>query len=163
MVQLGVRGGNIPAQILGICVAAVLALSSGCGQTASAEGQVEVFPVYGKVTFEGKPLARAVVTLTPVNMPQGAQPPAKAAQGTPGTGGATDDDGDFELSTYMAEDGAPAGEYYVTVSCEDRSGQHQGRDYPELLPERYQNPTTSGLKVTIIDGENEFLELKLVK
>ncbi len=127
------------------------------GKPGIIEGDVPVFPVFGSLTFDGQPLARAVVTLTPVNLPAGTTWEA------PGTGGVTDDNGEFELSTYSHGDGAPEGEYFVMVSCEDRTVARSGGEYPELLPEKYQNPVDSGLKVTIRDGENDFLELQLVK
>ncbi|HEY3965854.1 MAG TPA: carboxypeptidase-like regulatory domain-containing protein [Planctomycetaceae bacterium] len=144
------------AKSVGVYVVTAVIFAAGCGNSGLIEGDVPVFPVTGKVTFAGKPLPRAVVTLTPADLPPGAKWEA------PATGGVTDEDGEFELSTYNAGDGAPAGTYFVTVSCEDREAKRSGGEYPELLPEKYQNPASSGLKVTIREGENDFLELQIV-
>ncbi len=157
MIDSEEKSSNRQARSACVFVIAAALIAAGCGKSGIIEGDVPVFPVNGKVTFAGKPLPRAIVTLTPANLAQGAKWEA------PATGGVTDDDGEFELSTYNAGDGAPAGMYFVTVSCEDREGKRSSGEYPELLPEKYQNPASSGLKVTVREGENDFLELQLVK
>jgi 3',5'-cyclic AMP phosphodiesterase CpdA len=63
----------------------------------------------------------------------------------------TEGDGSFQLSTYVADDGAPVGEYVVTAA-------HPGR----LLPDKYAKPQTSDLRVTIKETGND-LTLELPK
>ena len=75
--------------------------------------------------------------------------------------GLTDDAGRFTVSTYTKFDGAPAGEYAVTV-VKTGKGYYDG-EMPDKtqLPEKYATPTTTPLKVTIKEGANDVnLELE---
>jgi hypothetical protein len=70
-------------------------------------------------------------------------------------------DGTFALSTYTANDGAPAGEYAVTVVWWKPLVDANGKPGPNLLPERYARPETTPLRATVKAGTNEVvLELK---
>ncbi len=79
-------------------------VTMGCHK-ADAD-RVPVVPVAGAVVFDGKPTPGALVVFHPA---QGDQSPTPPAQGT------VRDDGTFELTTYTANDGAPPGEYKVTI------------------------------------------------
>lgn len=84
----------------------------GCGQN---EFRHSVFPASGKVTQNGKPVANAIVVFHPsdpktIRIPEGQQGIEIANPTT-----TTDENGSFRLSTYLAEDGAPVGDYKVTV------------------------------------------------
>jgi hypothetical protein len=65
-------------------------------------------------------------------------------------------DGSFEVSTYAEGDGAPAGDYLVSVVWH-KAGLKDGK--PVLcgnhLPARYSEPETSGWSVTVVPGVNE--------
>jgi len=109
------------------------------------------YPVTGRVLYEGKPAVGAVVILHPADGSiTGDRPRAKA-----------DATGEFTLTTFTTGDGAPSGEYVVTV------GWKQTGDHPEqgidLLPAAYSDPKTSTLKATIASGGNEPLVLKLTR
>src|SRR5688572_10824093 len=65
----------------------------------------ETFPVKGKVVVDGKPAKGATVTFHPREASD--RPYIPTAQ--------TDDNGEFSLATFETGDGAPAGEYDVTV------------------------------------------------
>lgn len=68
--------------------------------------RVRVYPAYGKVTFEGKPMAwGGSITLVPL----GSQP-GKAA------GAEIMSDGSYRLSTHGDGDGSMAGEFRVVIS-----------------------------------------------
>lgn len=136
----------------GLLVVALFAVA-GCGGTKPRVGDLPVHPVHGSVEYLGEPLEAATVTLIPVDQTR------KQAS----TQGITDEAGEFVLSTYNVNDGAPAGTFYVTVSCENKNGKRVAGEFPELLPERYQSPLGSGLKVTIEDGDNELDVFKLSK
>ena len=70
-------------------------------------------------------------------------------------------DGSFALSTYTANDGAPAGEYAVTVVWWNPPVDAEGKPGPNLLPQRYAKPETTPLKAVVKAGPNEVvLELK---
>jgi hypothetical protein len=78
-------------------------------------------------------------------------------------------DGTFQLSTYREHDGAPLGEYTVTVSWRAPANKQIADDVKEedwdqgreQLPTRYQDPQKSGLRITIQPGQNELPSLRL--
>jgi hypothetical protein len=77
-------------------------LVAGCG-----DGRKPVYPVRGQVLdADGKPAAGAKVIFHPIgiNDPGAARPV-----------GVVDDSGEFTLTTYASGDGAPPGNYAVTV------------------------------------------------
>ncbi len=102
-------------------------------------------PVRGTVTFDGKPVPGAYVVLQEASK----QPrPARADA-------FTDADGSFRLSTYTANDGAPAGEYAVTVVWRKPFHDETGKPGPNHLPAQYADAKTTPLKVTVKFGTNE--------
>jgi 3',5'-cyclic AMP phosphodiesterase CpdA len=111
------------------------------------------YPVRGHVFFEGTPTPHAQVTFYAID-------PAKKT--TTRTGDAfVDPDGSFVLSSYTANDGAPTGEYAVTVVWRQPWADATGKPGPNQLPERYGKPDTSELRVRVKAEANEFtLELK---
>src|SRR5208282_3006456 len=110
-------------------------------------------PVRGKVFFEGSPPADALVTFHLLN------PTTKKFDRT---GEAlVDPDGTFTLSSYTANDGAPVGDYTVTVVWNSPFVDAQGNPGPNQLPERYSKAETSDLRVKVREGPNDFvLELR---
>lgn len=119
----------------------ILWCAAGCGQ----KGPV-LYPVTGKVTgADGKPLEHATVVFHPVGAtdPDAVKPHAKVGP-----------DGAFTLTTHTAGDGAPAGEYRVTVQQWLSSG--KGDEPPvNRLPEKYAKPDQSGLTATVNAGPTE--------
>jgi predicted phosphodiesterase len=105
-----------------------------------------VYPVRGKVYFDGTPAAMARVVFHLVI--------DKKTSWT--ADGMVEADGTFQLSTYRAFDGAPAGEYIATVVWRDPWADAQGRPGPNRLPEKYASPATSGLRVQVRPGQNDF-------
>src|SRR5262245_51907455 len=89
---------------LGVVVLAALCLSSiGCGK--GDKNRVAVHPVQGAIQFRGQPVVGAFVSLSPKNPTEGVPVP-RATVGT---------DGSFAVTTYDGNDGAPEGEYVLTV------------------------------------------------
>jgi hypothetical protein len=129
--------------ILGCLAALELALAAGCTSSSPhvIENQKPVHPVSGKLTVAGRPAGGAFVLLVPVNEP--AENPDPRPRAT------TAEDGTFALSTYGENDGAPAGEYIVTVYWEDPDTQ------TDKLKERYRSAATSKLRATVKEGSNE--------
>ncbi|MBM3980085.1 MAG: hypothetical protein FJ304_07335 [Planctomycetes bacterium] len=121
------------ALVASAVVLSLVALA-GCGQKGPA-----LVPVTGKVTTaDGKPLERATVVFHPVG--------AADANGVKprGTVGA---DGTFTLTSHTTGDGAPAGEYRVTVELWTAG---KGDDPPtSRLPAKFANPEKSGLTATV--------------
>lgn len=143
-------------------------LAAGCGKSAGEK----TYPVTGVVTYNGTPVEGAVVTFAPTGGGQGAV-------------GTTDASGKYSLTTRKKDDGALPGEYLVTIVKYDRpptqsggqasaqGGDEYPPDYAEqeyqqarqvipsqpknLLPAKYANPQTSGLKATVTtSGPNNF-------
>jgi hypothetical protein len=77
--------------------------------------------------------------------------------------GIVEPEGIFQLKTYRDGDGAPAGDYRVTIewpsetprSRSDPGDAGSTPTGPDRLRGRYANPETSGLRATVTDGENE--------
>ncbi len=111
----------------------------GCG----AKGP-DLFPTTGKVTTaDGKPLEHATVIFHPVGGGDGPKPRAK-----------TGADGTFALTTLTTGDGAPAGEYRVTVELWLASAKSE-EPPTNRLPVKYAKPDTSGLTATVNPGRTE--------
>ena len=121
-----------------ILLACMSPFALGCG-----DGRKPVFPVEGQVLVDGKPAARAVVTLHPVGdtSPTAIHPV-----------GHVDDSGKFTLTSYREADGAPEGDYAATVTWfrATRISSH-GDDYvsKNYLPQRYAQAETAQLHVRV--------------
>ncbi len=69
-------------------------------------------------------------------------------------------DGSFALATYRAGDGAPVGDYTVTVVPSFGLIETPGKPGPNSVPEKYRKPETTPLKASVKEGKNTFtLEL----
>jgi len=128
----------------------LLAVSLGCSSCSGAKGP-PVFPVQGKVLFRGKPASGALVIFHPLNQPE-------LEKGMPRA--VVEDDGSFSVTTLTANDGAPAGDYAVSITWKTTSEKipsRKGRPkrVPTNFPEKYKNPKTSGLVVRVEETQNE--------
>jgi hypothetical protein len=141
---------SIRSVVLLMLVAAI-----GCGKSSS--GPV-TYPVTGKVTMEGTPVAGAVVTFAPVSSDAGAV----------GAVAQTEPDGSFNVKIELdkgksSKEGLPAGDYRISiVKLESPSGEPSLTKPPKnTLPPQYAMPETSKLTASVkADGEN-FVELAL--
>jgi hypothetical protein len=135
------------------CLAALCACL-GCAKA----GRKPVYPVRGQLLVEDKPAANAIVTFHPVGHtgPDAVHPV-----------GHVDERGHFTLTSYETGDGAPEGEYQVTVTwyratkARGRSGGGDEYDSRNYLPERYNRAETSQLRTTITRGENDLAPFRL--
>jgi hypothetical protein len=120
----------------------LLAFAAGCGSD-SGRGSVK-----GKITVSGKPLAKGTITFLPTT---GTKDPIT----TPVTNG-----------EYTIPD-LPVGlakVYIIPPLTSEPSPVDKGDGVPAarperkkvVVPEKYQNPTTSGLSLTVQKGENKF-------
>ncbi len=111
-----------------------------------------VHPVKGLVLCDGTPVPGAKIVLNQLD--------AKDTKVSPIADGYTEGDGRFVLSTYKAWDGAPVGEYVVTVVHREKYYDDLGQPGVNRLPSRYASAKTSDLKASIKIGPNELtLEL----
>jgi hypothetical protein len=127
-------------------IALLSVLSSSC-----SSARKPVYPVHGQVSFEGQPIPGALVVFHPQGADDGQTEKSFAKSGPDGT---------FTLATYESADGAPAGNYLVTVELWLSSG--TGDEGPtSRLPPRYANPNTSGLTATVEAAPNELKPFEL--
>ena len=127
-------------------LAVVSLLLAGC----LGNGLPNLVEVTGTVMLDGIPLAHGTIGFVPVD------PDGQAA-------GSQIVDGEFKIVTSASAPGAAAGKYDVIISS------HQPQKLPDttnfkldptklppppksLIPEKYSNPKTSGLEVTVAPG-----------
>lgn len=114
----------------------------------------EVFAARGKVTFKGEPIPQAEVAFY---LDGGKKKLVRVADGI------VDAAGNCMMSTYTAFDGAPAGEYKVTVTLFDpRHDEATGKPGVNKLPERYSAIATTDLRVEIKAGQPNTFTLNLM-
>jgi hypothetical protein len=128
--------------LVGVAVA-----STSCSQ----DKRVPVFPVTGQVSFAGKPTPRALLVFHPV-IESSLRPL-----------GTVDEDGTFTLTTYEQGDGAPAGDYTVTVEWRRLATINDDQRPPNKLPARYSNPKSSGITARVSEGDNVLPPMQLTR
>lgn len=89
--------------------AIILLLAAACGGCGQAPRETAaVFPVEGRFTVNGKPAGGALVSFIPLTAP------AEGRRAIPSQARA-DANGVFQLTTFHTADGAPEGDYKVTL------------------------------------------------
>ncbi|WP_152053487.1 hypothetical protein [Tautonia marina] len=127
----------------------LLALAIG-GLGCSGDDGPKTYPVEGVLRVGGEPAAGAFLVFHPTD---GSEERPRAQVGPDGT---------FRLSTWSEGDGAPAGDYAVTVEWWKLRFEH-GEAVPgaNVIPPQYTSPEQSPLKVTVIEGENRLEEFQI--
>jgi hypothetical protein len=127
-----------------LLVAVIAMLSFGLVGCSKSEG-TPVYPVTGKlVGADGKGIPHATVIFHPTNG-DASSPKPRATTATDGT---------FSLTSHNTGDGAPAGNYRVTVELWLNSG--KGDDAPtNRLPQKYAKPDESGFTATVNTSPTE--------
>ena len=121
---------------------------AGCGTKGP-----ELHPVKGTVLVNKKAAAHATVVLHPVS---------PATPDTPKPRGKVNADGSFSLTTHTEGDGAPEGEYRVTVE-QWLAGARADDPPANRLPAKYADPTTSGLTATVAAGTTELKTIEITR
>jgi hypothetical protein len=123
--------------------AATLVASAGCAK------QTDLFPVNGKILYQGTPAVGATVTF--VRKETGNRMTEQVPQGVVG------EDGTFSLVSLKGA-GALPGEYVVLVEWKEGSGKVKGRspglNAPDRLGRRYLNPEKPLLTATVEKKSN---------
>lgn len=141
-----------------VYAAFVLAGLLGCAD----DDRLQTHPVTGHLHINGVPASGCAVTFVPLD---------PALKGVVLPAGTVDETGAFTLTTYETGDGAPTGDYAVTLRWE--ASQWPGMDAsnsvdpvvtmrPDRLQERFASPEKSGLKATIAKGENVLEPFQLI-
>jgi hypothetical protein len=103
-------------------------------------------PVRGTVLLDGAPVTGAQVVFYALSGKQKTY-----------TGDAlTDSDGSFSISTYQANDGAPVGEYAITVVVREPFFDAAGNPGPNRLPAKYATAEATPLHAQVKGGANDF-------
>ena len=120
--------------ILGLCL-----MVSGCGSKHG--NRPAVHPVSGKLLVGGEPAANAEVVLFPVGREQPLMRPHATVQS----------DGSFRLTTFTTRDGAPIGDFALTVTWPGPrvKGQAEDEPGPDRLQRRYADPKKPAASVRV--------------
>jgi hypothetical protein len=119
-------------------------LFAGCG-----DGRVTVYPTSGQVFVKGKPAEGAYIVFHPQDGGDSKVPRPYAT---------TNAEGKFQLTTYELEDGAPAGNYKVSIVWRPMPKSQLEAEGPDRLGGKYSNPASSGLAVEIGKEPNNTLK-----
>lgn len=124
---------------------------TGCSDGGPA--RLKVHPVSGRITLDSQPLPNAMIVLHPKDKSNPKHISSRAQ---------TDAQGNFKVSTYDQGDGAPAGDYVVTVlfhrATETPDGVVPG---PNLLSPQIASPDTSDIQVKVAEGQNELQPIEV--
>lgn len=141
-------GRRFDVGLLGVALLSIAL--AGCAE--ATPDRTPVFPAKGTITFKGQPISGALVALHPKT----------PVAGTPNPRANVDKDGAFNVSTYVTADGAPEGDYTLTVLW--YKPVKKGTDVvsgPNVIPAKYANPNTSDLVVSIKEGANDLPAIAL--
>lgn len=142
-----------------LCVfvlSASLAALTGCGSDVPKPPEkLPTVPVTGTITLNGKPLAGTSISL-------------HHAEGKVAPRGLSDQAGNFSISTYGNNDGAPAGSYKVTAAKSMVKEISPGvlappppGGFKSDIPAKYENLDSTTLQVEIKSGQKNELKIEL--
>lgn len=134
--------GSYPTACAAV-LSATLALV-GCGEPKGGP-RLKVVPIEGEVSLDGEVPHEAMVNLHPVTphvMPREGQVIASLGQ--------VDEAGKFTISTYILDDGAPPGDYKITVTWNEATGVMKNAwDGPDRLKGKYADVEKTEFQVTV--------------
>lgn len=151
---MNLRFGKALHRLSWIALYLLFALFAGCGPSGPA-----MVPIEGTVVYNDKPLTSGTVIYVPDDRVNGRQARAEIQS-----------DGSFELTTFEPGDGALHGQYTITVVALDV---HPGEDRASieangglvkrgsLIPERYGDPSQSGLTDNVDDDHSGTKRIEL--
>lgn len=148
-------------------VALLLIATTGLIGCSKGSARPKVIPVSGTIKFKGAPVPNATVTF----LPEGSSPRNPF--------GTTDANGNFKLTSYDTDDGAVAGDYVVVIVAgvaadgkkpEERTAQDLINMGPggkienqTVVPEKYKDKKTSGLKRSVVAGDSNVFNIDLTE
>jgi hypothetical protein len=127
----------------------MVATMVACVATLGCDRGETLGKVYGKVTFQGHPVTEGLLVFS--NRVKGVHMTTELSA-----------DGSYELQTARGF-GLPLGDYEIAVSARVANPPMPGMPTPppgsntfSLIPKKYFRPETSGLRLTVVDGDNPF-------
>jgi hypothetical protein len=117
----------------------MIAVVSFCSCKPAGPVRQKTYPVKGKITVDGKPVANLRVFAHAKQAGDPKYPILPQAD--------TREDGSFELYSYEPGDGIPSGEYTLTFAWQELQGFIYGG--PDKLKDRYADPAKSKFTVTV--------------
>ena len=137
------------AGLFALLIGSSFAMCVGC----SSERRAPVSAVSGKLMIAGKPAEGATIFFHP----KGAE-----KSNTPHPMAVVQADGTFTPTTYLSNDGAPPGEYLVTVRWTVKSTvEGEVIEGPDLLKERFSNRANPAATVIIKEEETVIPPIEL--
>jgi hypothetical protein len=127
-------------------------VAAGCTGCSKSQSHVPVHPVSGVVKFQRQSPEGAFISLVPKT----------AIEGAPAPRASVSKDGSFTVGTFNGDDGAPEGDYTVTIQW--YKPMRQGKDLvggPNVLPAKYASAQTSDLAIHVAAGENHLQPIQL--
>lgn len=131
---------------IGAMAAVLVNSGSGCGKGANRD---QLFPVTGRITYKGEPLAIGTVILI-ADLTKGNDTKHEPR-------GPIDNQGNFEVNT-AGQPGAPPGWYKIRVVARKSPNANSSNPYavmPSLLPKKYDNPNTSELAFEVTESPTD--------
>jgi hypothetical protein len=128
-----------------------IAATTGCGKSADPN-KLPVFPVTGHLSVKGQAPVGAFVVLHPKQgtavAPNGEVVRPRAV---------VKPDGSFEFGSYNSNDGAPSGDYSMTVEWRKIVKSPDGTPVlgPNVVPPKYARPQSSPVAIRIAEKSNE--------
>ena len=124
-------------------VLCIVIVEAGCAKPGPAVTEVQ-----GKVSYNGKAVTAGTVKFVPATLEGDVVRPAS---------GAIAADGTYQISAFPGRNGSRPGEYQVAVVAYTGSFMDGTAKY--LVPKRFADPKTSGLKATVPAKRSEPLIL----
>jgi hypothetical protein len=137
--------------VLFILFAVFFVTANGCSKSKDPK-RLPVFPVNGHLSIKGQAPTGAFVVLHPKNgtaiAPNGEVVRPRAV---------VNPDGSFAFGSYDSSDGAPSGEYSVTVEWRRIVKSPEGSPVlgPNVVPPKFARPESSPLSIRVAEKSNE--------
>jgi hypothetical protein len=136
--------------LLFIGIAGAISLISGCGGGAKTP---DFYPVKGQILLDGQPARFVNVSLTPKD---------STDEDAPAATGQTNANGEFSIRSMIGPgyDGALPGEYWVSLST-PRQVADASSGKPTPIPQKYRNPKTAKISISVGQQTNDLGTIRL--
>lgn len=135
------------------CCVFFAALALGCEKQLGPE-RVPTIPVHGQVLVDGQPAKDVRVTFHAIS-----QKPGEESVYTAAPNAMTDEQGQFQISTYVQGDGVAEGTYKITFAHLHFDAFRNLHTGPDKLGGRYANPEKSTFEA-VVTPDSDILELE---